>query len=286
MIAFSLGPIHIYRYGIMYALTFVSGYLFLMQIQKRWWFRVYPALDNFVAQYLDTFIITAMLGIMIGGRVGHILIYDLSYFIAHPLQILAINKWGMSFIGGIIGEIVAMTLLIMRYNRRHAGWDTSQRLSPLLLLDMMMPIIPLGIFLGRFANFLNQEIYWLVVPADAWWLSSWLVNVLISTNFFHVYDKIDTMLRLNTNFLSMIGEWLIVGGVVWYFFISRRLDKRLAVWQLSAIFLLSYSMIRFFFEYLRQDSQAEFVRAFTKSQWFFVGFFIFCIGFLCRKRRK
>ena len=76
----------------MYALTFVSGYLFLMYGQKRLIYAKYPALDNFIAQYLDTFIITAMLGIMIGGRLGHILIYDLSYFIAHPAQILAINK--------------------------------------------------------------------------------------------------------------------------------------------------------------------------------------------------
>ena len=74
----------------------------------------------------------------------------------------------MSFIGGIVGEIIAMTVLVVRYNRRHTGSNQRQKLSPLLLLDMMMPIIPVGIFLGRFANFLNQELYGLIVPADAW----------------------------------------------------------------------------------------------------------------------
>lgn len=286
MIAFSLWPIHIYRYGIMYALTFLFGYMFFMIGQRRWLYRHYPALDSFIAQYLDTFIITAMLGIMIGGRMGHILIYDLSYFISHPLQILAINKGGMSFIGGIIGEIVAMTILVRRYNKKWWIVNGKWWISFLMLLDMIMPIIPIGIFLGRFANFLNQELYGLIVPADAWWLPSWFITILTSTHFFHVYDKIDMLLRLNTNFLSMIGEWLIVGGVVWYFFIRYWLHKKIAVWQLSAIFLLSYSVIRFFFEYLRQDSQAEFVRALTKSQWFFVGFIVFCISFLCRKNKK
>lgn len=285
MIAFSIWPIHIYRYGIMYALAFLSGYFFFMMGQKKWLYRHYPALDRFVAQYLDTFIITAMLGVMIGGRMGHVLIYDLPYFLTHPLQIFAINKWGMSFIGGIVGEVIAMTILVRRYNRRHAWSDKSQKLSFLQLLDMIMPIVPIGIFLGRFANFLNQELYGLIVPADAWWLPSWLVNFFISTHFFHVYDKIDTLLRLNTNFISMLGEWLIVGGVVRYFFIRYWLGKKLAVWQLSAIFLLSYSTIRFFFEYIRQDSQAEFLWIFTKSQWFFVGFIVFCVAFLCWKRK-
>jgi prolipoprotein diacylglyceryltransferase len=104
-----------------------------------------------------------------------------------------------------------------------------------------------------------------------------LIQFALDTQLFHVYDKIWSELRINTNFLSMMFEGLLLATVLWICFFRRRVSKKWSAWQLSAVFLGGYSLVRFMLEYLRQDSQAEFVWWFTKSQWFFVVFVIISI---------
>jgi phosphatidylglycerol:prolipoprotein diacylglycerol transferase len=146
--------------------------------------------------------------------------------------------------------------------------------------------VPVGIFFGRFGNFLNQELYGTIVPTDFRWWPQWLVQFALDTQLFHVYDKIWSELRINTNFLSMIFEWLILAIVLRICFFRYRVSKKWNAWQLSAVFLGGYSLVRFVFEYLRQDSQAEFVWWFTKSQWFFVIFMVVSIGVFLVQWRK
>jgi len=283
MIAFSLWSLHIYRYGIMYMLSFVIGYSTLMIWQQRWWYKQYPLIDNLLKNNLDELILAIMIGVMIGWRMGHVLIYDLAYFISHPLKIFAIQQWWMSFIGGIVGTILSVWIYykLSISNYKLTIWGI------LSLLDAFIPLVPVGIFFGRFGNFLNQELYGTIVPSDFWWLPSSLVQFALNTQLFHVYDKIWLELRINTNFLSMIFEWLLLAIVLRICFFRYRVSKKWFAWQLSAVFLGGYSLVRFFLEYLRQDSQAEFVGAFTKSQWFFVGFVVLSmIVFFTQNRER
>ena len=283
MIAFSFWPIHVYRYGIMYAVSFLLGYAMLIWWQKQGRYKKYPFLDSLIANDIDSLVIAVLLGVMIGGRLWHILIYDLAYFITHPAKILAYSEWGMSFIGGIIGTILVVGCRSYQLSIKNSDWFLHNTLS---LLDLLMPMIPVGVFFGRFGNFLNQELYGVVIPTDFRWLPDRFVNFCQTTHFFHIYNHIGPELRLNTNFLSMIFEGLVISIIIWYFFIRFWRDKKLAAWQLSAIWLGCYSMVRFAFEYLRQDSQAEFVGWFTRSQWFFVGFMIVALVVFVRQGRQ
>ena len=273
MIAFSLWSVHIYRYGIMYMLSFVIGYSTLIIWQQRWWYNNYPLINNLLSTKLDELTLAIMIGVMIGWRMGHVFIYDLAYFISYPIKIFAIQQWWMSFIGGIVGTILSVTVFFVIYNREVFSKSIQEFISFVLsLLDSFIALVPVGIFFGRFGNFLNQELYGTIVPTNFRWWPQWVVQFALDIQLFHVYDKIWSELRINTNFLSMIFEWLLLAIVLRFCFFRRRVDKKWSAWQLSAVFLWWYSFIRFLLEYLRQDSQAEFVGAFTKSQWFFVIF--------------
>lgn len=271
MIAFSLWWIHVYRYGIMYFVSFLIWYVLLSYGQKQWWYK-WTAADDVIGKDLDGFILSLLIGVMIWWRLWHVFIYDRSYFVAHPLKILAFQEWGMSFIGGIIGVVVS----VMIYFFYLSPVKDSKNKNFLAMFDAMIPIVPVGIFFGRFGNFLNQELYGRVVP-DSLRLYSDIGDIMDKLHLFYVYDKIGPEVRFNTNFLSMIFEWAMIALILWILFFKKVVTKKRSSWQLSMVFLGLYSLVRFMLEYVRQDSQAEFVGWFTKSQWFFMIFIIISV---------
>lgn len=280
MIAFSIWSLHIYWYGIMYLLSFLIWYGLLSYGQKKWWYTGTYA-DVIIGKDLDGFILALLLGVILWGRLGHILIYDFSYFFSHPLKVFALQQGGMSFIGGIVW--VALTVFIYF---SYFSPVAEQKKDILSLFDAIVPVVPIGIFFGRFGNFLNQELYGRVVPEHVRGLPVGIINFLTDIKVFHIYDHIDTVLRINTNFLSMFLEWLVLALLLWFLFFNKVLSKKRNSWQLSAVFLWSYSLVRFLLEYVRQDSQAEFVGIFTRSQWFFVFFFFLAMILFLLKRKS
>ena len=276
MIAFSLGSWHIYRYGIMYFLAFTLGYLGLRYLANRKYFaKTSPRVQRILDIHLENFLLIILIGVMLGGRLGHVLIYNMSYYLAHPSEIFQFWQGGMSFIGGMIG-VTIWVLLFRKYQKGH-------RRDLALLMDAIIIFVPLGIALGRVGNYLNQELYGtLVDPAfPIVWKS-----IFIQLNIFHVYPAVDSFLRINTNWLSILGEWLLLFGVVLTFFRRQVRRQHFLPWLLSAIFLLWYSVVRFFLEYLRADSQAEWRGLFTISQWYFVGFAVIAVIWILRIKRK
>ena len=280
MIAFSLWWIHVYRYGIMYFVSFLIWYVLLSYGQRQWWYR-WTAADDVIGKDLDGFILSLLIGVMIWWRLWHVFIYDRSYFVAHPLKILAFQEWGMSFIGGIIGVVVS----VMIYFFYLSPVKDSNNKNVLAMFDAMIPIVPLGIFFWRFGNFLNQELYGRVVSEA--FRGSWLWQLMEQLHLLYIYDKIGPELRFNTNVLSMIFEWGMIALILRVLFFKKVLTKQRSAWQLSMVFLGLYSGVRFMLEYVRQDSQAEFVGRFTKSQWFFVIFFVVAVvGFVSIRTRE
>ena len=156
----NLNPI-IFDFGILslrwYSLAYLVGILF------GWWYgkKIISFLNkkynnNFNPKLFDDYITYVIISIIIGGRLGYVLFYNLNYFIANPLDIFFIWNGGMSFHGGLLGLIIASILFSKKNN-----------LSNLILLDVVSCVAPIGIFFGRIANFINGELYG--KPTDLPW---------------------------------------------------------------------------------------------------------------------
>jgi len=263
MIAFSIFGINIYRYGIFYLVGFLLAYCFLYFIWRKKYFYKYPKLQNLLENDLETLFIILILWVLIWWRLGHVLIYDFQYFVNNPLDIFKVWQWWMSFIGWILWVIIWVSIFIWK--------KKFSRKEFIILLDLLACILPLCIALWRLWNFLNQELYWIAFNNPFWW-SEWTVWTLTSLWFLHIYNKIDSALRINTNLLSIIFEWILLFTTLIIIFIKQIKNKTRKIWKIWMIFLLRYSIIRFLFEYIRQDSQSEFIWLFTRSQRFFVIF--------------
>ena len=150
----SIGPLAVRWYALAYIVGIVAGWFYARAVivSQRLWGG--PAPFNLVD--FDDFVIWVTLGIILGGRAGYVLFYNLPHFAAHPLEILELWNGGMSFHGGVLGCIVATVLFALRRN------------VPMLSLgDVTTAVAPIGLFLGRIANFINGELWGR--PTDVPW---------------------------------------------------------------------------------------------------------------------
>src|ERR687896_1052910 len=134
-VAFSIGPLAVRWYGLMYLAGFVIG----------WWLAVVRIKRNqapITRSQLDDLLFLIVLGVILGGRLGYVLFYKPGYYASHPLEIFAIWQGGMSFHGGVLGVILAMAFVARR-----------QGIDYLRLMDFLAPLTPLGLAAGRVANF-------------------------------------------------------------------------------------------------------------------------------------
>ena len=265
MIAFSIFWINVYRYWIFYLIGFILAYCFLLFVWKKKYFHKFPNLQNLLENDLETLFIILILWVLIWWRLGHVLIYDFQYFIDNLLDIFKIWQWWMSFIGGILWVVLWVSLFIRK--------KKFSRKEYIILLDLLCCILPICIAFWRLWNFLNQELYWIIFN-NPFWRSEWTIWTLTSLWFLHTYNKIDSLLRINTNLLSIIFEWIMLFITLIIIFIKQIKNDKRKIWKIWVFFLLRYSTIRFLFEYLRQDSQSEFIWPFTRSQRFFIIFII------------
>jgi phosphatidylglycerol:prolipoprotein diacylglycerol transferase len=268
MVAFSIFGRNIYRYWIFYLIGFILAYIFLHIIWKKRIFHKFSNLQTLLEKDLETLFIVLILWVLIWWRLWHVLIYDFQYFLNNPIDIIKIWQWWMSFIWWLLWVIIWVSLLL--YKRKFS------RKEFIVLLDLLACILPLCIALWRLWNFLNQELYWIIFRNQLW-LSQSITSTLTSLWFLHIYDKIDSSLRINTNLLSIIFEGLLLFITLISVFRIQIKNKKRKLWKISMIFLLRYSIIRFILEYVRQDSQSEFIWIFTKSQRFFIIFTIIWI---------
>lgn len=135
------GSIDIRWYGFLYIVGFLIGYIFLRKLLK------YRKINLKKDEY-ENMLFRIMLGIIIGGRLGYILFYNLSYYFVHPLDILKVWEGGMSFHGGAIAVIILGYFFCKKY-----------KLSFYQLADPVLPLASIGIGLGRLGNFINAELY-------------------------------------------------------------------------------------------------------------------------------
>ncbi len=144
-IAIQIGPVAVRWYGLAYAAGFFLGWAYIMRLVAR------PALwgttSRISSEAVDDLLTWIIVGVVIGGRLGHVLLYQPSVYLADPIRILWITEGGMAFHGGLLGVAVA----ILWVARRHG-------LDKWSLGDLVAAAVPIGIGLGRVANFINAEI--------------------------------------------------------------------------------------------------------------------------------
>lgn len=218
----TLGPLRVHWYGVMYGLGFLLTY-FIVKAQVKRRGIVMPEGD------VADFIMTLIMGVILGGRLGYILFYNLKDYLAHPLEILAVWHGGMSFHGGLIGTIVAGWY----YCRKH-------KLKFLEMADIVMVAVPLGLGLGRLGNFINGELWGR--PTDLPWGM--------------VFPTAGDGLPRHPSQLYEFGLEGIVLFLLLFFMSTRRPKPGV----LLGTFLIGYGVIRFGIEFLRNpDPQLGFV---------------------------
>lgn len=148
-VAFSVFGLPIRWYALAYIAGFVIGYYLFKYLMRR---------DNseisFSNKQMDDFLTYIVLGVILGGRLGYVLFYNLPYFIVRPLEIFAIWHGGMSFHGGLLGVIIATVLFA--WKQRLPGKSLAK--NSFKILDLLSVVVPVGLGLGRIANFINMEV--------------------------------------------------------------------------------------------------------------------------------
>ncbi len=150
-VAVELGPLVIRWYALAYIAGIVLGFSYISHINRR---ETPPLLSK---KALDDMMLYAVLGIILGGRLGYVLFYKAGYYLHHPLEIAYIWQGGMAFHGGFLGVVFAFWLFAKRYN-----------ISWLSVMDRVAAAAPIGLFFGRIANFINGELWGRPAPDLPW----------------------------------------------------------------------------------------------------------------------
>lgn len=215
-VAFSLGPLSVRWYGIAYVVGFICAALILYRVARRWKVRV-------DVDALLTVMVCVIVGVIVGARLGYVLFYGDGYYLSHPLEILAFNKGGMSFHGGLIGALLS-GIVAARITK----------IPYLTLADLGCIAAPVGLFFGRCANFVNGELWG--APTDAAW------GV--------VFGGAAGMMPRHP---SQLYEALLEGVVIFIvlYALSRREPPRPRGTFLG-LFLMMYGTFRFLVEFVRE----------------------------------
>ncbi len=228
-VLFSIGPVAVHWYGVMYLVGFVAG----------WWLgRIRAARpgSGWRVEQVDDLLFYIALGVVLGGRLGYTLFYGFDELLRDPLSLLRIWQGGMSFHGGLLGVLVAMWL----FGRRHGkGFFQST--------DFIAPLVPLGLGAGRIGNFINGELWG--APGNV----PWAMQVSCERFAALCADKLQlppgTLMTppLHPNQLyEALLEGVVMFVILWLF--SARPRPVMAV---SGLFLLCYGLFRFAIEFVR-----------------------------------
>ncbi|MFL6714032.1 MAG: prolipoprotein diacylglyceryl transferase [Sulfurifustis sp.] len=212
-VAISIGPLKVHWYGIMYLVGFATG----------WALGVYRAGrsgSGWRGEEVGDILFYIALGVILGGRIGYVIFYNLGYFAQNPLKIFALWDGGMSFHGGLIGVITAMWWYARRTQR------TLFQVS-----DFVTPLCPLGLGAGRIGNFINQELWGR--PTDVPW-----AMVFARTG--------GPMPRHPSQLYEFALEGLVLFAILWIYSARPR-----PVGSVSGLFLVFYGLFRFIVEFFR-----------------------------------
>ena len=220
-IAFRIGPVEVHWYGLMYLCGFATGWLLGR-------YRASQPGSTWTKAQVDDLVFYSALGVILGGRIGYVLFYNLPMYWAHPLWVFKVWDGGMSFHGGLLGVLIAMALYGRKLGR-----------SFFEMTDFIAPLVPPGLFFGRIGNFINGEL-WGRVTDVPWGM---------------VFPRAGPLPRHPSELYEAALEGVLLFIILWRY--SRKPRPVMAV---SGMFLLCYGCFRFFAEFFRQpDPQLGFI---------------------------
>ncbi len=245
-IIFNLGFLSLRWYSVAYILGIIIGWWYGKKILSQ------ICLNNninFKISLFDDYISYVIISIILGGRIGYILFYNLEFYLLNPLEVFFIWKGGMSFHGGLLGIIIA-TIFFSKKNN----------LDKLIIFDVVSCVAPIGIFLGRMANFINSELFG--KPTDLPWAI--------------IFPLVDGQPRHPSQIYEAFLEGILL-------FLILNIFIRTSIYikgKVASLFLILYSIFRLISELYREpDHQVGYVLDFL-SMGSILSFFMIAVGLI------
>ena len=219
-VAFEIFSLEIRWYSLAYIFGIILGWILAKKI----------FIQNIdIKNKFDDYLTYLIIGIILGGRLGYVFIYNLSFYVNNPLDIFKIWQGGMSFHGGLIGVIFASIIFAKKNNH-----------NSFLYMDIVALVAPIGLFFGRIANFINSELYGSITNVP------WAVTFI----------QVDNLPRHPSQLYEALLEGLFLFFILIYF--RKKFMNKPGV--ISGIFLIFYSIFRFFVEFFRvPDEQLGYI---------------------------
>jgi len=211
-VAIEFFSIEIRWYSLAYIFGILIGWFYCKKILIK---------NKNTSKLFDDLISYLIVGLIIGGRLGYVIFYNLYYYLNNPFEILMIWNGGMSFHGGLIG-IIIVTIFFSK----------KQNINKFIFLDLIASSAPIGIFLGRIANFINSELYG--KETDVFWSV--------------IFSNVDNITRHPSQLYEAFLEGIVLFIIIFFFIKKNYLSKPGFV---SSLFLIFYSLFRFFVEFFR-----------------------------------
>lgn len=237
-VALDLGFVELHWYGLMYLLAFAAAYFLA-------WYRT-KSRSDFTTEMVSDLVFFGSVGVILGGRIGYVILYNFGEFIANPLYLFRVWEGGMSFHGGFIGVLLAMWYFAHKYKK-----------APFTVLDFIAPCVPTGLLFGRIGNFINGELWGRVSTSDISHLMYFpqaanadfellQANPALQSVAANIGDYL-LLPRHPSQLYQAATEGVLLFILLWWF--SSKPRPRYAV---SALFLLGYGISRFTTEFFRQ----------------------------------
>ena len=237
-VAFSFLSIEIRWYSLAYIFGIIFGWTYCKKKLIK---------DVNILNLFDDLITYLIVGIIAGGRLGYVLFYNFKYYLENPSEILMVWNGGMSFHGGLIGVIVASII-----------FGKKNKINFFIFLDLISLVAPIGLFLGRIANFVNSELYGR--ETDIFWSVKFITVDNINRHPSQIYEAVfeGLILFILLNYLSKKDSFKIPGII-------------------SSLFVIFYSFFRFILEFFREpDLQIGYLAyQLTTGQFISILFFFF-----------
>ena len=215
-VIFSLNFVELRWYSLAYIFGIILGLLIMKKLNK--------IRGNLITEEkIDSFFIWGVLGIILGGRIGYVLFYQFKVFINDPIYIFKIWNGGMSFHGGLFGIIISIYL-----------FSIFHKIKFYYLSDLVSVVAPIGLFLGRLANFINTE---LIGRPTEFYISV-------------IYPTVDNLQRHPSQLYEAFFEGFLLFFILLFYFLRKNIFYKNGF--ISGLFLTFYALFRFLIEFLRE----------------------------------
>ncbi|MBL7972049.1 MAG: prolipoprotein diacylglyceryl transferase [Prolixibacteraceae bacterium] len=233
---FSLGPIHVRWYGLMFALGFLFGYNHVEKMFKR---------ENVDLKWLESLFIYLVVATIVGARLGHVLFYGWEHYSQHPVEILYVWQGGLASHGGVIGIIIAMFIWSKKVSKRSIVWILDRIVVPSILVGALI----------RFGNLMNSEIY----------------GMQTSLPWGFIFERNhETVAKHPTQIYESLSYLITFGTLLYMYWKTKAKDYQ---GMLVGVFFIMVFTARFLIEFIKEDQEAfEATMSLNMGQWLSIPF--------------